>query len=191
MRDWFFVCALGSTKTYSRLLIHTRQVLTHSGFFVQSKINIIQWCIWQHKSLHILHTSIHAKYCIIFSQVFEFVLATCSVKSAKFNVPQILQLLQKSCHARDHERVNNTIWGAFHQAFCQCFSPRMGLTTVISYWNPCIWLAESKFVSEKHWQNAWWNAPQAIAIVLFYVWIQYERMNHNMNCTRVCANGQS
>ena len=46
--------------------------------------------------------------------------------------------------------------GAFHWAFCQCFS----LTTVISYWNPCIWLAESKFVSEKHWQNAWWNAPQ-------------------------------
>ena len=46
--------------------------------------------------------------------------------------------------------------GAFHEAFCQCFS----LTTVISYWNPCIWLAESKFVSEKHWQNAWWNAPQ-------------------------------
>ena len=50
---------------------------------------------------------------------------------------------------------NNDSWGAFHQAFCQCFS----LTTVISYWNPCIWLAESKFVSEKHWQNAWWNAP--------------------------------
>ena len=47
--------------------------------------------------------------------------------------------------------------GVFHQAFCQCFS----LTTVISYWNPCIWLAESKFVSEKHWQNAWWNAPQS------------------------------
>ena len=47
-------------------------------------------------------------------------------------------------------------WGAFHQAFCQCFS----LTNFISYWNPCIWLAESKFVSEKHWQNAWWNAPQ-------------------------------
>ena len=46
--------------------------------------------------------------------------------------------------------------GAFHQAFCQCFS----LTNFISYWNPCIWLAESKFVSEKHWQNAWWNAPQ-------------------------------
>ena len=47
-------------------------------------------------------------------------------------------------------------WGVFHQAFCQCFS----LTNFISYWNPCIWLAESKFVSEKHWQNAWWNAPQ-------------------------------
>ena len=46
--------------------------------------------------------------------------------------------------------------GAFHQAFCQWFS----LTNFISYWNPCIWLAESKFVSEKHWQNAWWNAPQ-------------------------------
>ena len=46
-------------------------------------------------------------------------------------------------------------WGAFHQAFCQCFS----LTNFISYWNPCIWLAESKFVSEKHWQNTWWNAP--------------------------------
>ena len=30
--------------------------------------------------------------------------------------------------------------GAFHQAL---------LTTVVSYWNPCIWLAESKFVSEK------------------------------------------
>ena len=48
-----------------------------------------------------------------------------------------------------------SIRGVFHQAFCQCFS----LTTIISYWNPCIWLAESKFVSEKHWQNAWWNAP--------------------------------
>ena len=47
-------------------------------------------------------------------------------------------------------------WGAFHQAFCQWFS----LTNFISYWNPCIWLAESKFVSENHWQNAWWNAPQ-------------------------------
>ena len=46
--------------------------------------------------------------------------------------------------------------GAFHQAFCQWFS----LTNFISYWNPCIWLAESKFVSENHWQNAWWNAPQ-------------------------------
>ena len=46
--------------------------------------------------------------------------------------------------------------GEFHQVFCQWFS----LTTVISYWNPYIWLAESKFVSEKHWQNAWWNAPQ-------------------------------
>ena len=33
------------------------------------------------------------------------------------------------------------------------------LTNFISYWNPCIWLAESKFVSEKHWQNIWWNAP--------------------------------
>ena len=53
--------------------------------------------------------------------------------------------------------------GAFHQAFCQCFS----LTTVISYWNPCIWLAESKFVSEKHWQNAWWNAPQICCKTLF------------------------
>ena len=49
-------------------------------------------------------------------------------------------------------------WGAFHQAFCQWFS----LTNFISYWNPCIWLAESKFVSEKHWPNAWWNAPQDI-----------------------------
>ena len=48
-------------------------------------------------------------------------------------------------------------WGAFHQAFCQCFS----LTNFISYWNPCIWLAESEFVSEKHWQNAWWIAPLA------------------------------
>ena len=46
--------------------------------------------------------------------------------------------------------------GAFHQAFCQWFS----LTNFISYWNPSIWLAESKFVSENHWQNAWWNAPQ-------------------------------
>ena len=46
--------------------------------------------------------------------------------------------------------------GAFHQAFCQWFS----LTNFISYWNPCIWLAESKLVSENHWQKAWWNAPQ-------------------------------
>ena len=50
-------------------------------------------------------------------------------------------------------------WGVFHQVFCQCFS----LTNFISYWNPCIWLAESKFVSEKHWQNTWWNTPQEIA----------------------------
>ena len=35
-----------------------------------------------------------------------------------------------------------------------------GQNHFISYWNPCIWLAESKFVSEKHWQNAWWNTPQ-------------------------------
>ena len=54
-----------------------------------------------------------------------------------------------------HLRLLSDAWGAFHQAFCQCFS----LTNFISYWNPCIWLAESKFVSEKHWQNAWWNAP--------------------------------
>ena len=53
------------------------------------------------------------------------------------------------------------IRGAFHQAFCQWFS----LTNFISYWNPCIWLAESKFVSEKHWQNAWWNAPPPLANV--------------------------
>ena len=59
-------------------------------------------------------------------------------------------------------RRNMYNWGAFHQAFCQCFS----LTTVISYWNPCIWLAESKFVSEKHWQNAWWNAPQMVELPL-------------------------
>ena len=55
----------------------------------------------------------------------------------------------------------NAVWyavisrGAFHQAFCQWFS----LTNFISYWNPCIWLAESKLVSENHWQKAWWNAP--------------------------------
>ena len=47
------------------------------------------------------------------------------------------------------------IWGVFHQAFSQWFS----LTKFISYWNPCIWLAEGKLVSEKHWQKAWWNAP--------------------------------
>ena len=46
--------------------------------------------------------------------------------------------------------------GHFIKRFVSVFP----LTTVISYWNPCIWLAESKFVSEKHWQNAWWNAPQ-------------------------------
>ena len=51
--------------------------------------------------------------------------------------------------------VCHTSWGAFHQAFCQWFS----LTNFISYWNPCIWLAESKLVSENHWQKAWWNAP--------------------------------
>jgi len=32
--------------------------------------------------------------------------------------------------------------------------------TVISYWNPRIWLAESKSASENHWQDALWNAPQ-------------------------------
>ena len=47
-------------------------------------------------------------------------------------------------------------WGAFHKAFCQWFSP----TNVKSYWNPCIWLAKSKFVGENHWQNALWNAPR-------------------------------
>ena len=34
------------------------------------------------------------------------------------------------------------------------------LTTVISYWNSCIWLAGAKLISEKRWQNTWWNAPQ-------------------------------
>ena len=56
----------------------------------------------------------------------------------------------------------STTRGAFHQVFCQCFS----LTNFISYWNPCIWLAESKFVSEKHWQNAWWNAPLKFNLVV-------------------------
>ena len=56
-----------------------------------------------------------------------------------------------------YTRAYENTWGAFHQAFCQCFS----LTNIISYWNPCYWFAESKVVSEKHWQNAWWNAPLA------------------------------
>ena len=63
--------------------------------------------------------------------------------------------LLKAVFSKAVETWYKEIWGAFHQAFCQCFS----LTTVISYWNPCIWLAESKFVSETRWQNAWWNAP--------------------------------
>ena len=42
----------------------------------------------------------------------------------------------------------------------------------ISYWNPCIWLAESKFVSEKHWQNAWWNAP-LITLISHKPWVPY------------------
>ena len=50
--------------------------------------------------------------------------------------------------------------GHFIKRFVSVFS----LTTVISYWNPCIWLAESKFVSEKHWQNAWWNAPLEVLV---------------------------
>ena len=33
------------------------------------------------------------------------------------------------------------------------------MATVISYWNPCVWLAESKFVSENHWWDASWNLP--------------------------------
>ena len=45
--------------------------------------------------------------------------------------------------------------GHFIKRFVSVFP----LTNFISYWNPCIWLAESKFVSEKQWQNAWWNAP--------------------------------
>ena len=66
-------------------------------------------------------------------------------------------------------RFHYKFWGAFHQAFGQCFS----LTTVISYWNPCIWLAESKLVSEKHWQNAWWNAP----------WLDLSFIVHSLNHT--------
>ena len=61
--------------------------------------------------------------------------------------------------------IGNQSWGAFHQAFCQCFS----LTNFISYWNPCIWLAESKLVSENHWQNAWWNAPLILILVSAYI----------------------
>ena len=53
------------------------------------------------------------------------------------------------------EKILKVIRGAFHQVSCQWFL----LTTVISYWNPCIWLAESKFVSKNHWQDTWWNAP--------------------------------
>ena len=47
-------------------------------------------------------------------------------------------------YSNNHSNCALLLWGAFHQAFCQCFS----LTNFISYWNPCIWLAESKFVSE-------------------------------------------
>ena len=35
------------------------------------------------------------------------------------------------------------------------------LTTVISYWNRYIWLAESRFITESHWQNTWWNTPRS------------------------------
>ena len=40
------------------------------------------------------------------------------------------------------------IWDSFIFLVDQWFS----LTYVISYWYSCIWLAESKFVSENHWQ---------------------------------------
>ena len=56
------------------------------------------------------------------------------------------------------------------------------LTNFISYWNPCIWLAESKFVSEKHWQNAWWNAPLIAPWLYFPLYrnsFQYPQSNRD------------
>ena len=55
-----------------------------------------------------------------------------------------------TCQLTHHDLQAIPFWAAFHET-CQ------SLTTVISYWNPCIWLAETKFVSEKHSQNTWWN----------------------------------
>ena len=75
--------------------------------------------------------------------------------------------------------------GAFHQAFCQWFS----LTNFISYWNPCIWLAESKFVSENHWRNAWWNAPQLVTAITLQLCTQkqYQNSFHVWNCNAFVA----
>ena len=75
------------------------------------------------------------------------------VGKSKIEIPFLLSHYVTCQFLQPHNFTTLTSRAAFHET-CQ------SLTTVISYWNPCIWLAESKFVSEKHWQNTWWNAPQ-------------------------------
>ena len=82
--------------------------------------------------------------------------SSCIVKSLLISSRQIYQAAVIFEKWASQQVWHGLLWGEFHRAFCQCFS----LTTVISYWNPCIWLAESKFVSEKLWQNTKWNAPR-------------------------------
>ena len=55
----------------------------------------------------------------------------------------------------NHQTFRGGSRGAFHQAFCQCFS----LTNLLSANQMQGFQKLITVVSEKHWQNAWWNAP--------------------------------
>ena len=113
----------------------------YARYIVKKKMNMI------HIKMRMIYKQCNCSILLLF---YDFKFENVEIKTN-------LNLNLNMCAHAHHERETRSSGsrGAFHQAFCQWFS----LTNFKSYWNPCVWLAESKFVSEKHWQNVWWNAP--------------------------------
>ena len=88
--------------------------------------------------------------------------------------------LMGSCPSGEYSPRGSWSWGAFHQVFCQCFS----LTNFISYWNPCIWLAESKFCQWKTLTKHLMKYPPRW-VLLGYVFIRWGILPHAVrSCPR-------
>ena len=78
------------------------------------------------------------------------------------NIPigQYIPIRLSHMYSPSRSRVGRILNTFLHgECFMKLFCQRFSLTNCISYWNLCIWLAESKSVSENHGQDASWNAP--------------------------------